>query len=90
MIASLPVIAGMIYQRSFLNQTSDAIAALAYDPSLDWSANLAKLIGVSSPEAFDMMRMYMTIHTDHEGGNVSAHATHLVRSKKKRAHISLS
>eukprot|EP01083_Nonionella_stella_P131857 400845_1 len=26
----------------------------------------------------DLMRMYFTIHTDHEGGNVSAHATHLV------------
>jgi citrate synthase len=26
------------------------------------------------------MRLYLTIHTDHEGGNVSAHATHLVGS----------
>ena len=26
------------------------------------------------------MRLYQTIHTDHEGGNVSAHATHLVGS----------
>jgi len=24
--------------------------------------------------------MYLTIHADHEGGNVSAHATHLVGS----------
>jgi citrate synthase len=34
-------------------------------------------------ESFDMkrlMRMYMTIHVDHEGGNVSAHTTHLVGS----------
>jgi citrate synthase len=28
----------------------------------------------------EMMRLYQTIHTDHEGGNVSAHATHLVGS----------
>ena len=26
------------------------------------------------------MRLYLTIHSDHEGGNVSAHATHLVGS----------
>jgi citrate synthase len=26
------------------------------------------------------MRLYMTIHADHEGGNVSAHTTHLVGS----------
>ena len=25
------------------------------------------------------MRLYQTIHSDHEGGNVSAHTTHLVR-----------
>jgi citrate synthase len=27
-----------------------------------------------------LMRLYLTIHCDHEGGNVSAHATHLVGS----------
>jgi citrate synthase len=28
----------------------------------------------------ELMRLYQTIHADHEGGNVSAHATHLVGS----------
>ena len=28
----------------------------------------------------ELMRLYLTIHSDHEGGNVSAHATHLVGS----------
>eukprot|EP00088_Acartia_fossae_P060900 TRINITY_DN73022_c0_g1_i1.p1 TRINITY_DN73022_c0_g1~~TRINITY_DN73022_c0_g1_i1.p1 ORF type:complete len:298 (+),score=13.27 TRINITY_DN73022_c0_g1_i1:110-895(+) len=28
----------------------------------------------------ELMRMYLTIHTDHEGGNVSAHTSHLVGS----------
>lgn len=27
-----------------------------------------------------LMRLYLTIHVDHEGGNVSAHTTHLVGS----------
>jgi len=35
--------------------------------------------GYSDPNALEMMRLYQTIHADHEGGNVSAHATHLVR-----------
>ena len=36
--------------------------------------------GYDSEEAKELMRLYQTIHTDHEGGNVSAHATHLVGS----------
>ena len=33
---------------------------------------------VSSPP--ELMRLYLTIHSDHEGGNVSAHTCHLVGS----------
>jgi citrate synthase len=36
-----------------------------------------------------MMRMYLTIHADHEGGNVSAHATHLVGSALSDPYLSL-
>lgn len=28
----------------------------------------------------ELMRLYLTIHADHEGGNVSAHTCHLVGS----------
>ena len=28
----------------------------------------------------DLLRLYLALHGDHEGGNVSAHATHLVGS----------
>ena len=34
------------------------------------------------------MRLYMTIHADHEGGNVSAHTTHLVGSALSDAYLS--
>merc|ERR1739838_1250681 len=30
------------------------------------------------PQFTELMRLYLTIHSDHEGGNVSAHTTHLV------------
>ena len=36
--------------------------------------------GFDGEEVLELMRLYQTIHTDHEGGNVSAHATHLVGS----------
>lgn len=36
------------------------------------------------------MRLYITIHQDHEGGNVSAHATHLVGSALSDPYLSFS
>jgi citrate synthase len=44
-------------------------------------------------EEFDvkrLFRLYMTIHVDHEGGNVSAHATHLVGSALSDPYLSFS
>jgi len=75
-IAKLPRIAALIYRTSFHDgKIPDA------DPSLDYSANFNRMLGYSDNESFDeLMRLYLTIHSDHEGGNVSAHATHLVGS----------
>merc|ERR1712021_7891 len=50
----------------------------AIDASLDWSANFCKMIRYDDPKFVELMRLYMTIHSDHEGGNVSAHTSHLV------------
>ena len=44
---------------------------------LDWQATLPICW---EDESLELMRLYMTIHADHEGGNVSAHTTHLVGS----------
>ncbi|MEK0750813.1 hypothetical protein OSH65_25695, partial [Mycobacterium ulcerans] len=38
----------------------------------------------------ELMRLYMTIHADHEGGNVSAHTTHLVGSALSDAYLSFA
>merc|ERR1712062_474247 len=37
-----------------------------------------------------MGRLYLTIHSDHEGGNVSAHATHLVGSALSDPYLSFA
>lgn len=36
------------------------------------------------------MRLYLTIHSDHEGGNVSAHTCHLVASALSDPYLSFA
>lgn len=50
------------------------------DPGLDWSANFAHMLGIEGEEFADLMRLYMVLHSDHEGGNVSAFTAHVVAS----------
>lgn len=75
LIAKLPRIAAYIYRRNFFNGKH-----IEPDPRLDWAGNLAHMMGHDSEEVKRLLRLYMVIHSDHEGGNVSAHATHLVGS----------
>ena len=75
LIARLPRVAAYIYRRKYKNGVH-----IEPDPKLDWAANLAHMLGYNSDDMKSLMRLYMTIHVDHEGGNVSAHATHLVGS----------
>lgn len=58
--------------------------------NLDWGANLAKMMGFKDPRFIDLMRLYAVIHSDHEGGNVSAHATHLVGSALSDPYLSFA
>lgn len=74
-LAQLPLIAAYIYRKHY--HKGNHIPA---DPKLDWSANLAHMMGYDNPEIYKLFRLYLTIHADHEGGNVSAHTTHLVGS----------
>jgi len=75
LIARLPRIAAYIYRRSF----KDGVI-VDPDPSLDWAGNFARMLGVADPQFTSFLRLYLTIHADHEGGNASAHTTHLVGS----------
>jgi len=75
LIARLPRVAAYIYRRKYKN--GDHIQP---DGLMDWSGNFAHMMGYDDEEFKELMRLYMTIHADHEGGNVSAHSTHLVGS----------
>ena len=49
--------------------------------NLDWGANYAYMLGLkNSEEVYEMMRLYLNFHSDHEGGNVSAFSCHTVGS----------
>ncbi|NOT36068.1 MAG: citrate (Si)-synthase [Saprospiraceae bacterium] len=85
LIARLPRIAAYIYRKCFHNNQH-----IASDPTLDWSANFAHMMGNNSAEFKDLMRLYLTIHADHEGGNASAHTVHLIGSTLSDAYLSLA
>ncbi|HOZ51792.1 MAG TPA: citrate (Si)-synthase, eukaryotic [Chitinophagaceae bacterium] len=75
LIARLPRIAAYIYRRKYKNGEH-----IQPNGMLDWGANFAHMLGFEDEGFRELMRLYLTIHADHEGGNVSAHATHLVGS----------
>jgi citrate synthase len=85
LIARLPRVASYIYRKSYYN--NQQIEPLK---GADWSANFAHMMGFDQEEVNELMRLYLTIHADHEGGNVSAHATHLVGSALSDAYYSFS
>jgi len=59
------------------------------DKKLDWAANFAHMLGVNDHKDFQsLMRLYLTIHADHEGGNASAHTAHLVNSTLADVYLS--
>ena len=85
LIARLPRIASYIYRRKYKN--GDHIQP---NGLLDWSGNFAHMMGYDDEGFKELMRLYMTIHADHEGGNVSAHTTHLVGSALSDPYLSLA
>lgn len=85
LIARLPRVAAYIYRRTY--KFGDHIEP---NPKLDWAANFAHMLGYTAEDFKELMRLYMTIHSDHEGGNVSAHTTHLVGSALSDPYLSLS
>jgi citrate synthase len=85
LLAKLPSIAGFIYRRSYKDDQQ-----IPADMGLDWGGNMAHMIGVKDEAFKELMRLYLVIHSDHEGGNVSAHTGHLVGSALSDAYYSLS
>ncbi|CAF4554060.1 unnamed protein product [Rotaria sp. Silwood2] len=86
LIAKLPTIAAIIYRNLYRDGTAVGII----DPKKDWSWNFATMLGYDNKKFVELLRLYLTIHSDHEGGNVSAHASHLVGSALSDPYLSFA
>jgi len=85
LIARLPQVAAHIYRHLYHGGKT-----IEPNTQLDWSANFAHQLGYDQKDFYDLMRLYLVIHSDHEGGNVSAHTTHLVGSALSDPYLSFS
>jgi citrate synthase len=86
-ISWIPEIAAYIYRVKFRNG-----ARILPDKNLDWAGNYANMLGIPDPtgEFKNLMRLYMVLHSDHEGGNVSAHTCHCVGSALSDPYYAIS
>ncbi len=85
LIARLPRVAAYIFRRKYKFGHHIQPNGL-----LDWAGNFAHMLGFEDEKFKELMRLYLTIHADHEGGNVSAHATHLVGSALSDPYLSFA
>ncbi len=86
-VAKIPAIAAYVYRRRF-----NKGPRIEPDYSKDWSANYVHMLGLPDPNGdfSKLMRLYLTLHSDHEGGNASAFTSTVVNSTLADLYYSLS
>ncbi len=84
LLARLPQIAAYIFRMKYRSDT-----IIPPDPKLDMGGNFAHMMGIDKPYD-DVSRLYFILHSDHESGNVSAHAGHLIASALSDIYYSIS
>ena len=77
LLAKLPALGAGIYRMRF--NKGDRISP---DINKDWAGNFVHMIGLpdETGDFHKLMQLYFMLHCDHEGGNVSAFASHTVAS----------
>ena len=89
LLAKIPRVAALVFRPNEI----DEVGTQKLDGAQDWAYNFAVLLrkGGKKNESFhDLLRLYLALHGDHEGGNVSAHATHLIGSALSDPYLSYS
>lgn len=77
LIALLPRMASIIYNNVF----RDGKPTPKVNPDFHMSENFANMMGYGGNKGvINYLCHYLVLHSDHEGGNVSAHASSLVSS----------
>ena len=84
LLAKLPEIAAYIFRMKYRADTP-----IEPHASLDFGGNFAHMMGIEKPYD-DVSRLYFILHSDHESGNVSAHAGHLVASALSDVYYAIS
>lgn len=86
-IAKLPAIAAFVYRKRF-----DKGARIDSKPGADLGENFAHMLGLNDENGnfANLMRLYLTLHSDHEGGNVSAFSAATVNSALSDMYYSLT
>lgn len=87
LVSVVPQLAAAVYRWRY-----DLGPRIEPEPGLDWAAQYARLMGLpnSTGGLAKLMRLYMVLHSDHESGNVSAHASHCVGSALSDAYYAVS
>ncbi len=86
-IAKLPAIAAFIYRKRF--GKGERIEA---NKDYDWSKNYVHMMGLddTNDKFSNLMRVYLTAHTDHEGGNASAFSAATINSTLSDMYYTIS
>jgi citrate synthase len=86
-LARMPVIAAGIYRMRFNKGNK-----IGPKKDLDWGANYAHMLGIKDKSGTfaKLIQLYLTLHSDHEGGNVSAFSCHTVGSALSDAYYAVS
>ncbi|KAG9318767.1 citrate synthase-like protein [Chiua virens] len=87
LVAKLPALAARIYR----NVYHPGKIITPVDKNLDIVGNYSNMLGFGHNESLtEYLRLYIALHGDHEGGNASAHTSHLVGSTLADPYISYS
>ncbi|KAF7338350.1 Citrate synthase [Mycena venus] len=87
LIARLPALAARIYRNVYKPGTP----LPAINKDLDLVGNYTTMLGFGDNHNLtEYLRLYIALHGDHEGGNASAHTSHLVGSTLSDPYLSYS
>lgn len=79
LVSKLPRIAGIIYRNTFKD------GKVCSPGHYDLAENYGRMLGWKDESFFEALRLFLLIHSDHEGGNVSTHTTKVIGSYKNNA-----
>ena len=85
LIGALPGIAAGIYRMRFNKGNR-----IEPKNNLDWAGNYAHMLGFEEDDFKKLMRLYLMLHCDHEGGNVSAFSSLTVSSALSSPFLSVA